>query len=71
MGDPLTGGTINKNGTFVMTAGKVGSDTVLAQIVAMVSNAQRSRAPIQGFADKIAAVFVPVVLVIALAAFAA
>jgi Cu+-exporting ATPase len=71
VGDPLTGGTINKNGTLVMTAGKVGSETVLAQIVAMVSNAKRSRAPIQGVADKIAAVFVPVVLVIAVAAFAA
>ena len=70
-GDPLTGGTINKNGSLVMTAGRVGADTVLAQIVAMVSNAKRSRAPIQGVADKIAAVFVPVVLVIAVAAFAA
>ena len=71
VGDPLTGGTINKNGSLVMTAGRVGADTVLAQIVAMVSNAKRSRAPIQGVADKIAAVFVPVVLVIAVAAFAA
>ncbi len=71
IGDPLTGGTINKNGSLVMTAGRVGVDTVLAQIVAMVSNAKRSRAPIQGVADKIAAVFVPAVLVIAIAAFAA
>ncbi len=70
-GDPVTGGTINKNGALVMTAGRVGADTVLAQIVAMVSNAKRSRAPIQGVADKISAVFVPVVLVIAVAAFAA
>jgi P-type Cu+ transporter len=70
-GDPLTGGTINKNGSLVMTAGRVGADTVLAQIVAMVSNAKRSRAPIQGVADKIAAVFVPVVLAVAVAAFAA
>jgi P-type Cu+ transporter len=70
-GDPLTGGTINKNGSLVMTAGRVGADTVLAQIVAMVSNAKRSRAPIQGVADSISAVFVPVVLVIAVAAFAA
>ena len=70
-GDPLTGGTINKNGSLVMTAGRVGADTVLAQIVAMVSNAKRSRAPIQGVADKISAVFVPVVLVIAVAAFVA
>ena len=70
-GDPVTGGTINKNGSLVMTAGRVGADTVLAQIVAMVSNAKRSRAPIQGVADKIAAVFVPAVLLIAIAAFAA
>ena len=56
VGDAVTGGTINKNGALVMTAVKVGADTVLAQIVAMVSNAKRSRAPIQGVADKIAAV---------------
>ena len=71
VGDPVTGGTINKNGALVMTAGRVGADTVLAQIVAMVSNAKLSRAPIQGVADKISAVFVPVVLVIAVVAFAA
>ena len=71
VGDPLTGGTINKNGALVMTAGRVGADTVLAQIVAMVSNAKRSRAPIQGVADKISAVFVPAVLLISVAAFAA
>ena len=71
VGDSVVGGTINKNGALVMTAGKVGADTVLAQIVAMVSNAKRSRAPIQGVADKIAAVFVPVVLAVAIAAFAA
>ena len=70
-GDPLTGGTINKNGSLVMTAGRVGADTVLAQIVAMVSNAKRSRAPIQGVADKISAVFVPVVVAVAIAAFVA
>ena len=70
-GDAVTGGTINKNGSLVMTAGRVGADSVLAQIVAMVSNAKRSRAPIQGVADKIASVFVPVVLLIAVAAFAA
>jgi P-type Cu+ transporter len=70
-GDPVTGGTINKNGSLVMTAARVGADTVLAQIVAMVSNAKRSRAPIQGVADKISAVFVPVVLAVAVAAFAA
>jgi Cu+-exporting ATPase len=71
VGDPLTGGTINKNGSLVMTAGRVGADTVLAQIVAMVSNAKRSRAPIQGVADKISAVFVPVVLAVSVAAFGA
>ena len=71
VGDPLTGGTINKNGALVMTAGRVGADTVLAQIVAMVSNAKRSRAPIQGVADEISAVFVPAVLLISMAAFAA
>ncbi|MFA9230170.1 MAG: heavy metal translocating P-type ATPase [Microgenomates group bacterium] len=71
IGDLVTGGTINMNGSLVMTAGHVGADTVLAKIVAMVSNAKRSRAPIQGVADKIAAVFVPVVLVVAVAAFGA
>ena len=70
-GDPVTGGTINKNGALVMTAGRVGAETVLAQIVAMVSSAKLSRAPIQGVADQISALFVPVVLLIAVAAFAA
>ncbi len=69
-GESADGGTINKNGSLVMPAGRVGADTVLAQIVAMVSNAKRSRAPIQGVADKNASVFVPVILVIAVAAFA-
>ena len=70
-GDPLTGGTINKNGALVMLAAKVGADTVLAQIVAMVSSAKGSRAPIQGLADKVSALFVPTVVLVALAAFAA
>jgi Cu+-exporting ATPase len=70
-GDPVTGGTINKNGALVMVAARVGAETVLSQIVAMVANARRSRAPIQGTADRIAAVFVPIVLVIAVAAFVA
>jgi Cu+-exporting ATPase len=70
-GDPVTGATINKNGSLVIEAGKVGSDTVLAQIVAMVSNARRSRAPIQGLADRVSAVFVPTVVAIALVAFVA
>jgi Cu+-exporting ATPase len=68
-GDPVTGATINKNGSLVIEAGKVGSDTVLAQIVAMVSNARRSRAPIQGLADRVSAVFVPTVVAIAIGAF--
>lgn len=68
-GDAVTGATINKNGSLVIEAGKVGSDTVLAQIVAMVSNARRSRAPIQGMADRVSAVFVPTVVVIAIVAF--
>jgi len=68
-GDAVTGATINKNGSLVIEAGKVGSDTVLAQIVAMVSNARRSRAPIQGLADRVSAVFVPTVVAIAIIAF--
>jgi len=69
LGDEVTGATINKNGSLVIEAGKVGSDTVLAQIVAMVSNARRSRAPIQGLADRVSAVFVPTVVAIAIFAF--
>ncbi|WP_415183856.1 heavy metal translocating P-type ATPase [Phaeovulum sp.] len=61
-GDTVTGATINKNGSLVIEAGKVGADTVLAQIVAMVSNARRSRAPIQGMADRVSAIFVPTVV---------
>ena len=70
-GDAVTGATINKNGSLVIKAGKVGADTVLAQIVAMVSNARRSRAPIQGLADRVSALFVPTVVGIAILAFAA
>ena len=68
-GDTLTGGTLNKNGALVMVAAKVGADTVLSQIVEMVSNAKRSRAPIQGMADQVAAIFVPVVILISMLAF--
>ncbi|MCP1198851.1 heavy metal translocating P-type ATPase [Notoacmeibacter sp. MSK16QG-6] len=68
-GDSVTGGTINKTGTFAMRASKVGSDTVLSQIVDMVSAARRSKAPIQGLADKVAAVFVPTVVAAAVLAF--
>jgi Cu+-exporting ATPase len=68
-GDTVTGATINKSGSLVIEAGKVGADTVLAQIVAMVSNARRSRAPIQGLADRVSAVFVPTVVGLAILAF--
>ena len=63
--DPVTGGTLNKTGSFLMTAERVGNDTLLAQIVRMVSQAQRSRAPIQRLADKVAGWFVPAVLLVA------
>jgi P-type Cu+ transporter len=69
-GAKLIAATINQTGGFVMRAEKVGSDTLLAQIVHMVANAQRSRAPIQRLADQVAGWFVPVVIVAALAAFA-
>lgn len=70
VGDALTGGTINKNGTLVMTAEKVGSETTLSRIVDMVATAQRSRAPIQGAVDRVSAFFVPAVVAVAIAAFA-
>jgi Cu+-exporting ATPase len=69
-GDTVTGGTINKTGTIAMKATKVGADTVLSKIVEMVSNAKRSRAPIQGLADRVSAIFVPTVVGVALLAFA-
>jgi Cu+-exporting ATPase len=68
-GDAVTGGTLNKTGSFVMTAEAVGSDTVLSRIVAMVAQAQRSRAPIQALADRVAGYFVPAVIGIAILAF--
>jgi Cu+-exporting ATPase len=71
VGAKVIGGTLNQTGAFVMRAEKVGRDTVLAQIVQMVAAAQRSRAPIQRLADQVAGWFVPVVIVIALVAFAA
>jgi len=70
IGDQVIGSTINKQGAFRFKATKVGSDTMLSQIIKLVEEAQGSRAPIQGLADKISAVFVPVVLVIALITFA-
>jgi Cu+-exporting ATPase len=62
VGDNVTGGSVNGSGSFVMRAERVGSDTLLGQIVAMVAEAQRSRAPIQGLADRVAGIFVPAVL---------
>src|SRR5579859_2645019 len=63
-GDAVTGGTINRTSSFTMAAERVGNDTVLAQIVRMVSQAQRSRAPIQRLADVVAGWFVPAVLLV-------
>ncbi|WP_163269569.1 heavy metal translocating P-type ATPase [Chelativorans alearense] len=68
-GDNLTGGTLNKNGTLVMRAERVGSETMLSKIVEMVAAAQRSRAPIQGLADRVSAWFVPTVVLVAILAF--
>jgi Cu+-exporting ATPase len=64
VGNKVTGGTVNGSGSFVMRAERIGSDTLLGQIVNMVAEAQRSRAPIQGLADKVAGIFVPVVLAV-------
>jgi len=69
--DALTGGTVNQDGALTMRAQKVGGETMLAQIVALVAAAQRSRAPLQRVADKVAAWFVPAVVVVAVLAFAA
>ena len=69
LADVLTGGTVNGTGSLVMQARAVGADTVLARIVRMVADAQRSRAPIQAVADRISGWFVPLVLVIAIATF--
>jgi Cu+-exporting ATPase len=68
-GDKVIGGTLNASGSFVMEAERVGSETVLAQIVKLVSEAQRSRAPMQRLADKVASYFVPAVIVAAVLAF--
>ena len=69
VGDAVIGGTINQTGSLVVRADRVGRDTMLARIVQMVAEAQRSRAPIQRLADQVAAWFVPAVIVIAIAAF--
>jgi len=68
-GDDLIGGTINQSGGLTIRAEKIGRDTVLARIVQMVADAQRSRAPIQRLADRVSGYFVPVVIAVALAAF--
>ncbi len=70
VGDKVTGGTVNGTGSFIMRAERVGSDTLLGQIVNMVANAQRSRAPIQTLADKVAGIFVPVVILVSVLTFA-
>lgn len=69
MGDRVTAGTLNQTGSFVMRAERVGRDTLLARIIAMVSEAQRSKAPIQRLADTVSGYFVPIVIVIALLTF--
>ena len=71
VGDEVTGATINGNGSLVIEARRVGADTVLSQIVEMVASAQRSRAPIQKFADMVAGKFVPAVILVAILAFIA
>ncbi|RUU42861.1 copper-transporting ATPase, partial [Mesorhizobium sp. M2C.T.Ca.TU.002.02.1.1] len=70
-GDALTGGTLNKNGALIMRAEKVGAETTLARIVDLVAKAQRSRAPIQGLADRVSFYFVPAVVLVAIVAFIA
>jgi P-type Cu+ transporter len=71
LGDKVTGGTLNTSGSFVMEAERVGSETMLAQIVKLVSEAQRSRAPMQRLADRVAAYFVPAVVATAAITFLA
>lgn len=68
-GDKILAGTINQNGAFTMSAEKVGKDTVLAQIIRMVQEAQGSKAPVQRIVDKVTAIFVPTVLVISILTF--
>lgn len=70
-GDRLIAGTINKQGSLIMLAEKIGSETILAKIIELVHQAQNSKAPIQKISDRIAAIFVPIVLIISLLTFAA
>ncbi len=70
-GEPVSGGTLNQSGSFVFRAERVGSETMLARIVQMVADAQRSRAPIQSLADRVASWFVPAVVGVAILAFVA
>jgi Cu+-exporting ATPase len=70
-GDAVVGGTVNGNGALLIRAEHVGDETLLSRIVRMVSEAQRSQAPVQHLADRVASVFVPVVVVVAIASFAA
>ncbi len=65
VGDPVVGATVNGTGSFVMRAEKVGADTLLSRIVKLVGEAQRSRAPIQGLADRVSGYFVPAVIAVA------
>ena len=70
-GDRVIGGTVNQTGALVVRADRIGGETLLARIVALVAEAQRSRAPIQRLADRVSGIFVPAVVAVALAAFAA
>jgi len=70
-GDTVTGGTLNGTGSFDMRVDRTGAETTLSQVVAMVADAQRSRAPIQALADSVAAIFVPAVIAVAVIAFVA
>ncbi|MDP0498326.1 MAG: copper-translocating P-type ATPase [Verrucomicrobiota bacterium JB024] len=69
MDDAVTGGTLNGRGSFIMEAKQVGADTVLSHIIAQVAEAQRSRAPVQAVADKVAGIFVPLVVGVAIVSF--
>ena len=68
--DRVTAGTVNEQGSFVFRAEKIGADTMLAQIARMVARAQGSKAPMQGMADKVSSIFVPIVILVAVATFA-